>query len=75
MGFMPSCIAGDTVVTQLTAGTIIFLFLNLPEHNKAKVINKFADEPELTKTEYLVPSHFEYSDPCLKNEGQIIPFK
>src|SRR3989344_1769521 len=60
-GSRPNWIKGETVVTQLIAGTMAFLFFNLPAINKAYTINKLADEPELTKTEYFLPFHLLHS--------------
>ena len=61
IGSIPNCTAGVTVVTQDTAGTIILLFLNLPDNNKLYKAAKFADEPELTNTEYFFPNHSDHS--------------
>jgi hypothetical protein len=50
----PNCMKGETVVTQPTDGTTTLLFLGF-EHLIAYAIKRFADDPELQKTEYLVP--------------------
>ena len=47
--------------TQVNVGTIIsFLFLFLLRVFKSKIVKKFADEPEFTKTEYFTPSHLDH---------------
>ena len=60
IGSIPNCIVGVTVVTQETAGTTILLFLSLPDNNKEYIAAKFAEDPELTKTEYFTPNHSDH---------------
>ena len=60
------------MVTQLTAGTITFLFLSFPEYRSAKNINKLADDPEFTSTEYSVPSQLDHSSSNLTVSGPFV---
>src|ERR1035437_435723 len=52
---------GDNVVDQLKLGTTIRLYFNNPISFKTAIINRFAELPEFTNTEYLQPIHFENS--------------
>ena len=61
IGSNPSCIAGEIVVTHPTDGTAIFLFGMRPAWTAAATIKRFAEDPELLKTEYLVPMYFAQS--------------
>ena len=55
----PNCIKGLTEVDQDTAGnTTVLFFKNLPS-NKTCAISKLAEDPEFTKTEFLVPRNLE----------------
>ena len=67
IGFKPSCITGDRSVDHAKAGTTtassrFSLFNCISESN----INRFAEEPELQKTEYFLPIQFDhFSSSCL----------
>ena len=66
----PNCITGDKSVAHESAGTTILLFFKLSVILREYNIKRLAEDPELTKTEYLVPNH---SDHFLSNPKVIEP--
>ena len=55
IGSNPKIIGEDKSVAQLNEGTTTLLFFSLLVCFKAAKVSNIDDEPELTKTEYLVP--------------------